>query len=133
MTTAPTPAPDVLTEPFWRGGTDGELRVQRCEGCGHLRFPPSPVCPRCLDERATWVPTTGRGTILSYVVFHRAYQAAWANRVPYAVLLVQLDDGPRLFSDYAGSPGDLAVGARVRAGFVPMGGGFARPRFELDA
>lgn len=133
MTASPVPTPDTLTEPFWRGGAEGELRLQRCDGCGHLRFPPSPVCPRCLDGRATWVPTSGCGEILSYVVFHRAYQEEWAERVPYAVLLVQLDDGPRLFSDFDGPLDTLAVGARVHAGFVPMGEAFARPRFELDA
>lgn len=131
MSPAPIPAPDALTEPFWTGGAEGVLRLQRCDTCGHLRFPPSPACPRCLEPQATWVPTSGTGEILSYVVFHRAYDPEWADRVPYAVLLVQLDEGPRLLSDLGGSPDSLSVGARVQVAFVPLDGGFARPRFEL--
>ena len=129
---APIPEPDELTEPFWTGGCVGELRVQRCEPCGHLRFPPSPVCPRCLSSEAAWVPTNGQGEVLTYVVFHRAYNADWAGRVPYAVLLVQLDDGPRMFSDYKGDLDLLAVGARVHAAFTPLDGGYFLPYFALD-
>lgn len=131
MRPAPHPAPDALTEPFWEGARNGELRLQRCASCAHLRFPPAPVCPRCLDERAEWVATSGEGEILTYVVFHRAYQPEWEERVPYGVLLVQLDDGPRIFSDYSGNLEDLAVGRRVRVRFVATEGGWALPVFEV--
>jgi uncharacterized protein len=129
---APIPEPDSLTEPFWTGGSVAELRVQRCDNCAHLRFPPSPVCPRCLSQEATWVATSGRGEILTYVVFHRSYNAEWTDRVPYAVLLVQLDDGPRLFSDYEGNIDALDVGGRVHVTFSPLDGGYFLPRFVLD-
>ena len=32
---------------FWAGTAVGELRVQRCDGCGTLRHPPGPMCPSC--------------------------------------------------------------------------------------
>jgi uncharacterized protein len=132
MPPAPVPQPDELTEPFWTGGGAGELRLQCCDDCGHLRFPPSPTCPRCLSQFATWVATSGRGEVLTFVVFHRAYQPEWTDRVPYAVLLVQLDDGPRLFSDFGGDLGALGVGARVHVVFSPLDGGYFLPRFALD-
>jgi uncharacterized protein len=129
---APIPAPDELTEPFWTGGIDGHLQVQRCEACGHLRFPPSPVCPRCLGDRCSWVGTSGTGEILSYVVFNHAYHSEWEARVPYAVMLVQLDDGPRMLSGYEGELDALVVGARVHVVFSPLDGGYSLPRFELE-
>lgn len=131
MRPAPSPPPDALTEPFWEGARAGELRLQRCGACEHVRFPPSPVCPRCLHEQAEWVATSGEGEILTYVVFHRAYQSGWEERVPYGVLLVQLDDGPRLFSDYSGNLDELAVGRRVRVTFAPMEGDWALPVFAV--
>lgn len=132
MSTTPVPAPDAVTEPFWSGGTENQLRMQRCDQCAHLRFPPSPVCPRCLSEQSAWVDTSGAGEILSYVVFHRAYDPQWASRVPYAVLLVQTDDGPRMFSDFSGSLDRLSVGARVHVTFSPLDGPYALPSFDLD-
>lgn len=127
----PLPEPDSLTEAFWSAGREGVLRLQRCRACGHLRYPPSPVCPRCLDERAEWAATSGRGEILSYAVFHRAYRKDWEPRVPYAVLLVQLDDGPRMLSDFEGDPTGLTVGRRVQAAFRPTEGGWSLPVFEV--
>ena len=41
----PVTSPD--TEFFWAGTAAGELRVQRCGGCGALRHPPGPMCPSC--------------------------------------------------------------------------------------
>jgi len=32
---------------FWDGTARGELRIQRCGGCGALRYPPGPMCPAC--------------------------------------------------------------------------------------
>ena len=41
----PVVSPD--TEFFWAGTAAGELRIQRCDGCGALRHPPGPRCPSC--------------------------------------------------------------------------------------
>lgn len=115
---------------FWEGAAVGELLLQRCFGCGHLRFPPSQVCPRCLSEEAEWVKSTGAGEVLTYVVFHHAYNPKWADRLPYNVVLVQLDDGPRMFSNFVGPRELLAVGTRVKAIFTKTEERDALPQFE---
>ncbi len=74
---------------------------------------------------------SGAGEILSYVVFHRAYQPGWEERVPYGVLLVQLDEGPRMFSDFTGELSELRVGRRVQVSFEDLDGDWSLPRFEL--
>ncbi|TDE00667.1 Zn-ribbon domain-containing OB-fold protein [Jiangella asiatica] len=103
---------------FWEGVDDGVLRVQRCLGCGELRYPPASRCPRCLDAEWTWQPVSGRGEVLSYVVVHQRYHPAWSDRVPYNVVLVQLDEGPRLISNVLPLSGaDLRVGMAVRVVF----------------
>ena len=50
----PLPIPTAFTEPFWEGTRIGELRVQRCNACGHWRWTPQIACPRCLSEDAEW-------------------------------------------------------------------------------
>lgn len=74
---------------------------------------------------------SGAGEILTYVIFRRAYQPDWEERVPYALLLIQLDEGPRLFSDFTGDLASVEVGARVRVRFEETEGGWFHPRFEL--
>jgi uncharacterized OB-fold protein len=118
---------------FWEGGLAGELRFQRCAACGHLRYPISSICPRCLSPEAAWTPVSGRGTVLTYAIFDRAYHPSREGRIPYVVALVQLEEGPRMFGDLVdAAPDAVAVDAPVAVMFDPAPDGtFAIPRFRL--
>lgn len=92
------------------------VELQRCDACGYLRFPRSPVCPECLGRDAHLEADTGHGTIWSFCVYHRAFDPAFAEAVPYNVALVELDAGPRVLSNVLGiEPVDLRIGQRVVA------------------
>jgi uncharacterized OB-fold protein len=125
LTASPVlPVIDDLNRPFWEGCAEGELRLQQCTPCGHLRYPISDACPRCLSSEYTWRVMSGAGEILSWAVFHQVYQPAWAGLVPYNVVLVQLPEGPRMFGNVEPLDRDrLAVGAAVRVAFVSIDGG----------
>ena len=104
-TTAPSPPkaeprPTPETQPFWDGCAAGELRLQRCTSCdaGHY-FPPRPFCPRCLSDQVEWETVSGRGTLHTYVINHRA---APGFEPPYAIAVVQLDEGPRMMGNITG-------------------------------
>jgi len=116
---------------FWEGADAGELRVQRCGACGYLRYPSAAWCPECLSEDSEWQRLSGRGTVLSTLVFHQAYHPAWKDRIPYNVVLVQLDEGPRMISNVTplGSV-DIPVGTPVRVVFEREGEA-SIPRFEI--
>jgi uncharacterized OB-fold protein len=125
------PVVDDVNRPFWEAALDGELRLQRCDACGHLRYPIQERCPRCLSAAATWTRLSGRGEVLARVTYHQAFHPAWADATPYDVVLVQLEEGPRMFSNVIGSPpGTTAVGDRVEAVFEPVRDGLAIPRFR---
>lgn len=95
------PIPEVTeqTRPFWEGGLTGELRMQKCRHCSHIRFPVGPVCTKCLSDAFDWVPMSRQGEVLSHLVFHRGYGQGWNDQIPYSVLFVQLKEGPRMFLD----------------------------------
>jgi uncharacterized OB-fold protein len=121
------------SQPFWDGIAHDTLVMQRCAHDGHIRFPIQDSCPRCLSELYDWVPLTGRGTVLSKVTFHRAYKPEWADRVPYDVIFVQLDEGPRMFSGpVGGQHGMLAIGDRVTARFEEVRPGSKLPVFAAE-
>lgn len=131
MSDAVAPAITDLNRPFWEGCAAGELRLQQCGACHLVRYPVSETCPRCLSPDAEWRPMSGRGVVLSAIAFHRAYNPAWADRVPYNVALIQLDEGPRMFSNVV--PLDrlrIPAGTAVRVVFMPTSGGVSVPRFE---
>ena len=116
----PLPRIDDLNRPHWEGAQAGELRVQRCLHCATPRYPPSRWCPKCLHDETEWVTTSGRGTVWSWCVFHRAYFKGFEPDLPYTVALIALEEGVRLYSNLIGVPDErLRVGLPVRAVFEP--------------
>ena len=111
---APAISPD--TEFFWNGLREQKLLIQRCGGCGALRHPPRPMCPRCrsLDWKA--IESSGRGTVYSFVMPHEPRFPFFDY--PYIVVLVQLDEGARLVSNLCGiDPADVTVGMPVEVDY----------------
>lgn len=118
---------------FWDGARSGMLKMQKCSHCGHIRYPVNDICPRCLDEQHEWVALSGRGEVFSTIVFHQVYDKAFAGDVPYNVSLIQLDEGPRMFSNVVGiPPGDVRVGRRVSVFFDPVTPEISIPRFRPE-
>jgi uncharacterized OB-fold protein len=100
----PLPAVSSLNRPFWEGLRQRELRMQKCDGCGLIWYPPAPLCPRCWSRKFTWTLLSGRGRISSWVVFHQAYFRSYESDVPYNVVEVELDEGPRILANLIGAP-----------------------------
>jgi uncharacterized OB-fold protein len=126
----PAPPATELTEPFWAGGLSGELRLQQCANCGHIRYPISTICPVCWSADCDWTPLSGRGTVQSHIVFERAYHEAWAGQVPYVVALIELDEGPVLVSNVVGvPPSAVRVGQPVTVTFARRSATAALPQF----
>lgn len=116
--------------PFWRSVSERRLSLQCCRGCGAFRYPPGPICPECLSEDSDWQPVSGKGEILSWVVFHRHYLPAY--KPPYNVIAVRLDEGPLFMSNLEGvAPEGDWIGRRVELVYATMPDGFVLPRFVL--
>jgi len=92
----PLPRPTPETQHFWDGTAAGELRLQRCRACDDPYFPPQPFCPRCASGDVEVVRASGRGSLYSYVITHRA---APGFEAPYVIAEVELEEGPRLLSN----------------------------------
>lgn len=105
--------------PFADGLRARRLMLQRCEGCGSVRYPPGPVCPYCLGADHAWAELGGRGTIHSWVRYHRSYLPAFESLLPYVVLCVELAEGPRVFGRLCdgdrGGRTEPSTGMEVRA------------------
>jgi uncharacterized OB-fold protein len=120
----PKPSTDIIrpavnrdTEFFWTGTARGELRIQRCGGCGELRHPPGPMCPACGETKPEYVVAAGRGEVYSYVVHH--HPPVPGRTPPFVVALVELEEGVRMLAELVDvAPESVRVGLPVAAGFV---------------
>jgi uncharacterized protein len=131
MAELPLPVPSEENRPFWDYLVQGELRVQRCAACGALRHPPRPMCARCRSFEYDWAPVSGRGEVYSYVVTHQPIHPALVDRVPFATVLVALEEGPRLVSNLVDvAPEEIAIGMPVQVVFHAAGEGITLPLFR---
>jgi hypothetical protein len=103
----PVPEPSAETVPFWTAAKENRLVIPRCRTCDNTWFPPTHVCPSCGADNYAWVEASGRGKVFSFVVIHRIYHPGFADKVPYVVAVIELDEGPRLISNVVGVAPDL--------------------------
>jgi uncharacterized protein len=112
------PAITSLNQPYWDALKRRELRMQKCDGCGRIWYPPSPLCPGCWSRKFTWTQLSGRGKINTWVIFHQAYFRSYEQDIPDNVVEVELDEGPRILTNLIGLPnGDIRAGLPVEIVF----------------
>jgi uncharacterized protein len=119
------------TEPFWEATKDGKLLVQWCATCDHAHFYPREVCPQCLSSDALeWRESSGKGTVYAFSVQHRPANPFMADRVPYTVALVELEDGIRMMSNVVDvDPEQVRVGMPVTVAWEDLSDGRKLPQF----
>jgi uncharacterized OB-fold protein len=133
MTGHAKPLPEVTPQmaPFWEAARRHELVVQRCGGCGAYRFPARDLCSRCLSRDAAWTRVSGRGVIFSVAVMHQVYHPGFADDVPYAVVVVELEEGARLLSNVVGlAPSEVRIGMPVEVVFESVSADVTLPKFR---
>jgi len=128
--TSPGPAEDfgdALTRPFWQGAARRELLLQRCDSCGRHQFYPRPFCLGCDATALSWVRSGGTGTVYTFTRIWRGGDAG--RQSPQINALVELDEGPRLFTALVGAE-RFAIGQRVRVAWQDRGDAPPLPVFE---
>ena len=141
---------DTENSEYFRHCAEHAFHLQRCAGCGLVRYPPTTACPWCASPDARWVPVEGRGAVHSYTEVHHAIQPAFRNHTPYLILLVDLDtqkgvpspeEAIRVVGNLTTSDGVLAppdmvrkvgIGTRVRMVFSDVAPGLALPQWTID-
>jgi hypothetical protein len=126
-------APDELTQGFWDACREHVLTVQCCTSCGTFRQPPGVMCGNCHSPAWEWRPVSPHGTVYTYTIVTHAIHPRLADRVPYNVIVVELDDAPgcRLISNLVDTaPEDVRVGTPVEVAWEPFGDDIVLPRFR---
>ena len=130
----PQPIVNADSAPYWAGAREGELLIRKCKDCGTLHFMPRYLCPACWSNNLEWVQAAGRGTVHSFTVIRRASDPAFADKVPYVVALIDLEEGPRMCANILGDDAlSVNIGDAVSLTFEDRGDGALIPQFNRTA
>jgi uncharacterized OB-fold protein len=89
----------------------GQFVIQRSQSSGRHYFYPRVMEPGTGKDDLQWVSAAGTGTVYSVTVVRTRPPAE-----PYNVVLVDLDEGPRMMSRVEGIAAEaVEIGMRVRA------------------
>ncbi len=130
------------------------LVVQHCDSCGMLRGSIGAACPFCTSLDWSWSAVSGRGEIYSYQIVTQAVQPAFADWVPYPIVLVELDEqravpwrggdedetvSLRIVANLCGpdpmlpeAEENVAIGKRVEVCFIDLDDTMGLPQFRLS-
>src|SRR4249920_1942409 len=132
--TRPIPVPNEWTKPFWDAAKRGVLELQRCQSCGHFQHPPYATCTQCVATDLKFEPVRGLGAIYAYTIMYHTGDKRFASAVPYASIIVELDDAPGallagnlLDAEYT----EAKVGRRVEIVFEKLNDDITLPQFRL--
>jgi uncharacterized OB-fold protein len=118
----PTPIADEASQPFFDAAAEGKLLLRFCAKCQRFMTYSAEFCDNCLASDLEWKAASGKGTVYSYVVMHQVLHPGFAAEVPYNVIVVETDEGPRLQSNLLGTAdAGINVGMRVEVTCQPAG------------
>ena len=140
---------------YYEHAKQGRLVVQRCTACKLLRGSIGAACPFCTSLDWDWSPVSGRGVIYSYQIVTQAVHPAFADWLPYPIVLVELDEqrsvpwrggregesvSLRLVTNLvrrddhraAETEDKVAIGKRVEVCFLDLDDTMALPQFVLS-
>ena len=128
----PIPRPTPETQDFWDGAKAGNLRLQRCDDCSHVYFPPRPFCPKCASRSVSSFNASGNGKLHSYVINHRP-PPGFQEGGNYAIAVVMLDEGVKMMSNIVGveqTPEALQLDMPLQVTFEQITDEISLPKFK---
>lgn len=116
--TSPLPPQRIISiedRPFWDALDAGTFVLARC-ACGAY-YARLQACLRCgaSADSLAWVPASGRGTVRTFIVFDKPYHPYFAERTPYVVAVIALEEGPEITTNVIDTDvSEVAIGMPIR-------------------
>ena len=129
----PLPVKQPESDFYWEKAQAHELWLRRCNACQHAYFYPRDFCPDCGTRDVSWVQASGRGTLHTFAIVHRAPVPALRDHVPFVVAMVDLEEGARMptnLVDVEPDPAHIRVGMAVEVAFVDLTDEITLPVFR---
>ena len=117
-TNKPMPARTDISAPFWDGLESGRVTLPRCRSCGHWIFDPRRHGDACWSHDLEWQDVSGAGSLYTYTLTRIPTLPDFADEMPQALAVVELDQGVRINTTLVGLAEDeIRVGMRLKPVF----------------
>ncbi len=89
------------------------------------------MCAKCGSDEWKWVKSKGKGTVFTWTVAERPMHPAFVDAVPYAPVVIEMDEGVRIVSEVIDcEPADLEIGMHVQVAFAKVSDEVTLPKFR---
>ena len=130
----PIPTPQGESDYYWEKAKQHELWLRQCNACGNPYFYPRDISPCCFSKDTSWTQASGKATLYTFGIVHRAPHPGFAADTPYVTAVVELEEGPRMPTNIVGigepSPEKLRVGMPLEVTFEDISDTIALPKFK---
>ena len=131
MTMRPLPQPYQDTAAYWAAAKEHRFVIQQCSDCGQHQFYPRGVCSHCLSSALEWKTASGKGTVYSFTVNHRAPHPGFAGITPFVTAIIALAEGPRMMTNIVDcDPENVTINMPVEVTFEDVSDDVTLPMFR---
>lgn len=93
------------------------LEGAKCDDCGKIFFPDRQICDKCKSRKLSPYRLPNKGKVITHTVIHTP-PTQFEDEAPYAMSIVELEDGSRLFAQLVDVPlDDISTGMPVKVEF----------------
>ena len=130
----PIPRPQPESDFYWQKAKERELWLRQCNACGEAYFFPRDISPCCFSKDTSWIRASGKATLFTYSISHRAPHPGFADDLPFVPAIVELEEGPRMATNVVGieepTPEKLEIGMPLEVTFEDISDTIALPKFR---
>ena len=129
----PTPVPQQENDFYWEKAKQHELWLRKCNDCQDIYFYPRDICPNCHSRNVTWVQSSGKGTLYTFAIVHRAPHPGFRDDVPFVVAMVELEGSSRIptnLVEVEPDPEKIKIGMPVQVTFEDITDTISLPKFK---
>ena len=129
----PIPVPQVESDVYWQKAKDHELWLRNCNDCGNAYFYPRDISPCCFSRNTDWRQASGKATLYTYAIVHRAPHMGFVGDVPFVTAMVELEEGPIMPTNIViddPTPENLQIGMALEVVFEDITDDIALPKFK---
>ena len=129
----PIPVPQVESDFYWEKCKEHELWLRYDNDAQQAYFYPRDISPITFSRNTSWIQASGKATLYTYAIVHRAPHPGFVGDVPFVTAMVELEEGPIMPTNIVmddPTPEKLQIGMPLEVVFEDITDDISLPKFK---